>query len=245
MSRKPKKGYFVKGQFVAEGSELDIELKLAMKWGQSNSRTDLKRESEQLQFTGEQLLDLRSDLLKPLPLPDNLADALAAAKRITNFEGRRRQMQFIGKLMRRLDEATLAQITQALELQRLGLSHDSAQLHEAEQWRLQMLADDSAIQDWMALHPQTDSQQLRALVRQVRKDANAVPAATTAAPNAAHTAPADTATDAAQQPPEPASSPAPKQGRAYRDLFQLLKSQLAAQRNAAEAANTHTEPAAT
>ena len=61
MSRKPKKGYFVKGHFVAEGSELDQELKLAMKWGQSTSKTDAKRESEELQELGEQLLALRGD----------------------------------------------------------------------------------------------------------------------------------------------------------------------------------------
>ena len=53
MSRKPKKGYFVKGHFVAEGSELDQELKLAMKWGQSTSKTDAKRESEELQQLGD------------------------------------------------------------------------------------------------------------------------------------------------------------------------------------------------
>ena len=199
MSRKPKKGYFVKGQFVAEGSELDQELKLAMKWGQSTSKTDAKRESEELQELGEALLTLRGDLFKPLPLPDKLADALADAKRITNFEGKRRQMQFIGKLMRLLDEDTLKAVRHALELQRLGHSYDTEQLHQAEAWRDRLIASDDAVQEWIAQFPGTDIQQLRALVRQARKDA----------------VPADKA--AVSQ------GLAPRQGRAYRELFQQVK----------------------
>ena len=202
MSRKPKKGYFVKGHFVAEGSELDQELKLAMKWGQSTSKTDAKRESEELQELGEALLTLRGDLFKPLPLPDKLADALADAKRITNFEGKRRQMQFIGKLMRHLDEDTLQAVRHALELQRLGHSHDTDQLHQAEQWRDRMIESDDAVQEWIRQYPETDIQQLRALVRQARKDA----------------VPADKA--AVSQ------GLAPRQGRAFREVFQLVKATL-------------------
>src|SRR6185369_531234 len=100
MPRKPKKGYFVRGQFIAEGSELDLELKAELKGTTEASRTDLKRESTELQKLGEALLTLRADLMAGLPLPEKLADAVAEAKRITNFEGKRRQMQFIGKLMR-------------------------------------------------------------------------------------------------------------------------------------------------
>jgi ribosome-associated protein len=202
MSRKPKKGYFVKGQFVAEGSELDQELKLAMKGGQAASKTDLKRESEELQQLGEQLLDLRADLFKPLPLPDKLADALADARRITNFEGKRRQMQFVGKLMRQLDPDALQSVRHALELQRLGHSHDTAQLHLAEQWRDRLIESDEAVQEWIGLHPGTDTQQLRALVRQARKDA---PAADKAAVS---------------------QGLAPRQGRAYREIFQQVKATL-------------------
>lgn len=210
MSRKPKKGYFVKGHFVAEGSELDQELKLAMKWGQSTSKTDAKRESEELQELGEQLLTLRADLFKPLPLPDKLADALADAKRITNFEGKRRQMQFVGKLMRQLDEETLQAVRYALDLQRLGHSYDTEQLHQAEQWRDRLIASDEAVQDWIGQYPGTDIQQLRALVRQARKDA--VP------------------TDKAAV----SQGLAPRQGRAYREVFQLVKATLKGSDSSAE-----------
>ena len=216
MSRKPKKGYFVKGQFVAEGSELDQELKLAMKGGQAASKTDLKRESEELQQLGEQLLDLRADLFKPLPLPDKLADALADARRITNFEGKRRQMQFVGKLMRQLDPDALQSVRHALELQRLGHSHDTAQLHLAEQWRDRLIESDEAVQEWIGLHPGTDTQQLRALVRQARKDA---PAADKAAVS---------------------QGLAPRQGRAYREIFQQVKATLKqADSGAATASEAH------
>ena len=207
MSRKPKKGYFVKGHFVAEGSELDQELKLAMKWGQSTSKTDAKRESEELQELGEALLTLRSDLFKPLPLTDKLAEALADAKRITNFEGKRRQMQFIGKLMRLQDPETLDAVRHALELQRLGHSYDTEQLHLAEQWRDRLIDNDDAVQEWIAQHPGTDIQQLRALVRQARKDA---------------------------PPPDKAAVSqglAPRQGRAYREIFQLVKTTLKGEGN--------------
>ena len=202
MSRKPKKGYFVKGHFVAEGSELDQELKLAMKWGQSTSRTDAKRESEELQELGEALLTLRSDLFKPLPLTDKLQEALADGRRITNFEGKRRQMQFIGKLMRQQEPETLEAVRHALELQRLGHSYDTEQLHQAEQWRDRLIESDEAVQAWINQYPGTDIQQLRALVRQARKDA--------------------------PTPDKAAVSQglAPRQSRAYREIFQLVKTLL-------------------
>jgi ribosome-associated protein len=201
MSRKPKKGYFVRGQFVAEGSELDLQLKAELK-GTEASKTDLKRESTDLQKLGEALLELRADLLQGLPLADKLADALAEAKRITNFEGKRRQMQYIGKLMRGLDEPTLQAVRDALEEQRAGSAGEALALHEAEKWRDELIASEEALQQWLNAHPQTDSQQLRALVRQARKDA---------------------------QPDAQALSKglAPRRGRAYREIFQLVREQLA------------------
>src|SRR4051812_34206189 len=89
MSRKPKKGYFVRGQFVAEGSELDLQLKAELKNFQENSRAELKRESDELQKLGEQLMDLSSGPFERLALPEKLVDAIVEAKRITNFEGKR------------------------------------------------------------------------------------------------------------------------------------------------------------
>ena len=201
MSRKPTKGYYVRGHFVAEGSELDLELKRELKGSVEQSRTDLKKESDRLQTLGEALVTLRADLLAKLELSDKLLDALAEARRITNFEGRRRHMQFIGKLMRQLDEATVAAAEAALEEQRRPSAAETLTLHQAEQWRDRLIADDAALNDWMQLAPDTDTQQLRALVRQARKDALAV----------------------REKPGE-----AQRHGKAYREIFQLVRESLRA-----------------
>jgi len=198
MSRKPKKGYYVRGEFVAEGSELDLELKRELKGTDDASKTDLKRESAELQKLGEDLLGLRAGLFDQLPLGEKLVDAIVEARRITNFEGKRRQMQFIGKLMRALDPEVLDAVRSALDEQHSGPAEETAMLHEAERWRDRLIADDDALGGWIETHPDTDSQQLRALVRQARKDIKA------------------------GKPGE-----APRQGKAYREVFQLVREQLA------------------
>jgi ribosome-associated protein len=196
MSRKPKKGYWVRGTFVAEGSELDLQLKAELKPGAS--RTDLKRESEEVQKLGEELLTLRQALFERLALPEKLVDALDDMRRITNFEGRRRQAQFVGKLMRNLGDEDVQAIRDALAEQAKGSARDSLALHEAEQWRDALVSDNDALERWIAQHPDTDTQQLRALIRQARKE----------------TLPDNEAVS---------KGLAPRHGRAYRDIFQLVK----------------------
>ena len=172
MPRKFKKGYFVSGQFVAEGSEMDIELKRALKGGDEPSRTELKRESTEVQKLGVDLLALRSEFMDRLALPEKLRDAIADAKRISNFEGKRRQMQYIGKLMRRNDPEPLREAVAAMQL---GQAKDALALHDAERWRAELVASDDALTTWMADHPQADVQQLRSLIRAARKDASVAP----------------------------------------------------------------------
>lgn len=205
MSRKPKKGYFVRGQFVAEGSELDLQLKAELKGTPDASRTDLKRESDELQDLGKELLTLRTDLFNAVGLPDKLVDALAEAKRITNFEGKRRQMQYVGKLMRKLDPEVVQAARQALEEQHKGSATEKMQLHLVEHWRDRLIASDDALAPWMAEHPDTDTQQLRALIRQARKDAQ----------------PAGKEANV-----QVSQGLAPRKGRAYRELFQLVREHL-------------------
>jgi ribosome-associated protein len=200
MSRKPKKGYFVKGHFVAEGSELDLELR-AEQTGGAPSRTELKKESTELQKLGEALLTLRGDLFDKLDLPDSLVTALDDARKITNFEGRRRQMQYVGKLMRGLDEESLQAVRDALEEQRGGSAQATLALHAAEKWRDDLIASDDALPAWLQAHPETDVQQLRALIRQARKDGQ---------PDAESVA----------------KGQAPRRGRAYREIFQLVRERL-------------------
>ena len=136
MSRKLKKGYFVRGEFVAEGSERDLELKRELKGTDEQSRTDLKRESTELQELGADLLTLRADLMARLDLTEKLKDALVEARRITNFEGKRRQMQFVGKLMRLVEPAALEMVRAALNEQHNGSAQENLALHLAESWRV-------------------------------------------------------------------------------------------------------------
>src|SRR5690606_26593195 len=175
MSRKPTKGYYVRGQFVAEGSELDLELKREFKGSTDKSKTDMKKHSDHLQALGESLLTLGAPALarlsETLDLSEKLTDAVVEARRITNFEGRRRQMQYIGKLMRRLDEDAIAAIEAAIEEQRKPSASATLALHQAEQWRDQLIADDDALTRWLSSVPDADVQNLRALIRQARKDA--------------------------------------------------------------------------
>ena len=191
---KLKKGYFVKGKFVAEGSELDLEFKRELKGTDEPTRTDLKRESTELQKLGEDLLNLRAELLTKLELPDKLVEGVKEAKRITNFEGKRRQMQFIGKQMRLLTPEKHDEIRAALSEQHAPSAQETLVLHQAEIWRDRLVADDDAAGQWINLSPGTDSQQLRALIRQARKDA---------------------------KPEKPGL--APRHGRAYREIFQLVR----------------------
>jgi len=205
MTRKLKKGYFVRGQFVAEGSELDLELKRELKGTDEQSRTDLKKESDELQKLGVALLDLRADLLTRAALPEKLYEAIAEAKRITNFEGKRRQMQFIGKLMRQLEPEQLDAVRDALNEQQNGSTSEKLALHLSETWRDRLIAEEDAFGEWIIKCPRTDSQQLRALIRQARKDA---------------------------KPEKPGA--APRHGRAYRDIFQIVREQLSPENTAVD-----------
>lgn len=205
MSRKPTKGYYVKGHFVAEGSDLDLELKREQKGQDLSSKTDMKRESTELQKLGEDLLELRQDAMLQLVaqehVPEALQEAIREAKKITNFEGKRRQMQFVGKLMRKLDDEQVQAIRAALDVQHNGSAEETLALHMAEHWRDRLLQDDDALAEWLSAHPDTDSQQLRALVRQARKDG----------------LPDKTAVSQGQF---------PRQGRAFRDIFKIVRDHL-------------------
>ncbi len=200
MSRKPPKGYFVRGQFVPEGSDLDLLLQ-AERGLDEPSKTDLKRESDELQKLGEALLTLPAHLMDKLALPEKLADALDQLRRITNFEGRRRQSQYVGKLMRALDEESRQAVRDAVQEQHSGSAQQTLALHAAERWRDDLVARDEALAQWIEQHPDTDVQQLRALIRQARKDRQA------------------TADEVSKGQP-------PRHNRAFRDIFQLVKEQL-------------------
>ena len=198
MSRKSRKGYYVAGEFVAAGSDLDQQFRTEQKGTEAPSRTERKNASEDLQKVGEDLLTLRVDLFAALPLPEKLRDAILDARRITNFEAKRRQKQFIGKLMHRLDPVALEAVNTALRLQYSQSAQETLTLHRAEKWRDALIADDDRLGAWLKEFPETDAQQLRALIRQARKDAK-----------------------------EAKPEEGPRMGRAYRQIFTLVRGELA------------------
>lgn len=197
MSRKPGKGYYIDGEFVPQGSELDRQFRAELKGSETASRTDLKRESEELQSLGEGLLALHGEALEQLPLTHALHNAILEGKRINARGGGRRQRQLIGKLMRQQDEETIEAVRAAIALQHGLSARDKSALHLAEHWRDRLISDDEALAEWLAENPGTDAQQLRALIRQARKDAGA-------------------------EKPDGLS----RHGRAFRSIFQLVREQL-------------------
>ncbi|HEX4236269.1 MAG TPA: ribosome biogenesis factor YjgA [Caldimonas sp.] len=136
------------------------------------SKTRRKVASHDLQSLGEALLELADDHLAALALDEALLDALRAARRIRSHEARRRQMQLIGKLMRSAD---VEHARVAIDERRLGHARDSLALHQAERWRVELIADDEATTRFAREHANADLQQLRALVRNARKDGATAP----------------------------------------------------------------------
>jgi ribosome-associated protein len=197
MSRKSRKGYYVDGEFIAAGSDADRQLRSELKDSDGPSRTELKNASQKLQELGAELLTLRASLFDGLPLPSRLRETILEAKRMTSFGAKRRQLQLIGKLMRGLEPEALESVQAALRLAH-GQSAQAARiLHRAEQWRDSLIVDDERLKAWIEAFPGTDAQHLRALIRQARKDAR-----------------------------EAKPGEAQRQGRAYRQIFALVRLQL-------------------
>lgn len=136
------------------------------------SKTQRKKAMHDLQDLGEELVKLPQDHLDGLELSDSLRSALDEWRRTRSHEGRRRQMQYIGKLMRNADVEPLREVVAAFKL---GGARDALALHQAERWRAELMADDEALTRWVQDHPDSDVQQLRALIRAARKDAAAAP----------------------------------------------------------------------
>ena len=132
------------------------------------SKTRQKAESQALQDLGRQLCELPAQRLAATEMPENLREAILAFQRTRSHEGRRRQLQYVGKLMRQAEEAPLREAVAAAAL---GSATETWRLHETERWRDVLIEDDDAQTRWLADHPDTDAQRLRSLVRAARRDA--------------------------------------------------------------------------
>ena len=160
--------------------------------GITPSRNELKKQMQDLQELGEAVSSLPPDRLDKLAIDERLRDAIDELRRTRSFEGRRRQVQYIGKLMKHENAEPLRE---AVASYRVGSATDTLALHQAEYWRDQLLATDDALAGWVEEHPTTDVQQLRSLVRAARKEK---------------------------------LEPGARHGRAYRDLFKVVKEHMQA-----------------
>jgi ribosome-associated protein len=134
------------------------------------SKTERKRAMHELQALGERLVGLNPEQLAAIALPEDLHHAVEQARRITKHEARRRQMQYIGRLMRDVDPEPIREKLRAWD----GIStEETARVHRIERWREELIEDDGAIGALLHAHPGIDTQRLRALVRNAREERNA------------------------------------------------------------------------
>lgn len=134
------------------------------------SKSELKRQMTALQKLGEELVAEPRDRLKRVPMPEDVRDAILECQRIKDHEGRRRQLQYVGKVMRSLEEDEIAAIRKVLDSWKGASKAETAALHAIERQREKLLADDKALTQLLQGHPQLDAQQLRTLIRNARKE---------------------------------------------------------------------------
>jgi ribosome-associated protein len=134
------------------------------------SKTRRKKDMLALQDLGVELVGLNEQQLAAMQLPESLLDAVLEARRLSKHEAKRRQMQYIGRLMRDIDAAP---IRGRLEQWRGQGREYTAQLHAIERWREELLAADPALARFLYEHPAADSQKLRALIRNARRELSA------------------------------------------------------------------------
>ena len=131
------------------------------------SRTKKKQQVEELQKLGAALVELAPAQLDAMELPAPLLAAVREAQRITSHEARRRQLQYIGKIMRKVD-------AEPVRAALAGITRQSAQARarqkRLEAWRERLIGDDLALTAFASEHPGADLQALRALIRNARKE---------------------------------------------------------------------------
>jgi ribosome-associated protein len=131
------------------------------------SKSQVKRDMTALQELGREVSELPRDRIAELDLPEKLRDALLDYQKITAHEGKRRQYQFIGKLMRNIDPEPLRE---ALERFNGDSKAEVSDMHLAERWRERLLGEENVLPEFAAAYPATDLQQLRVLIRNARKE---------------------------------------------------------------------------
>ena len=132
------------------------------------SKSELKRDSHALTDLGKKLVELPQNKLDKIPLEDNLLEAVNLARRIKERGGKKRQIQYIGKLLRKTDADPIIAAMEQLKTEHL---QENAKLHRLEQWRDRLLEEgDKALGELLAQNPDADRQHLRQLLRNAQKE---------------------------------------------------------------------------
>ncbi len=134
------------------------------------SKSELKRQMTALQKLGQELIDSPRDRVKRVPMPDDVRDAILECQLIKDHEGRRRQLQYVGKKMRSLEPAELEAIQRTIDSWRGASKAETATMHSFEKKRDKLLSDDKALTELLEQHPELDVQHLRTLIRNARKE---------------------------------------------------------------------------
>lgn len=134
------------------------------------SKSQLKREMTALQVLGEELVSQPKERVMRVPMPEDVREVILECQKIKDHEGRRRQMQFVGKKMRTLEDDEIAAIQKVIDSWKGASKAETAAMHALERRRDKLLADDKALTDLKEQYPQVDVQQLRTLIRNARKE---------------------------------------------------------------------------
>jgi ribosome-associated protein len=161
------------------------------------SKTQRKQQAHDLQKLGRELSELSRERLASITMDETLREAIDTFTRTRSHEGRRRQLQLVGKVMRQVDAQPLRE---ALAATKLGSAQESLALHRAEYWRDALVADEGAVSRFAAEHPTIEVQALRQAVQRARDERVQRDARARAVPGAAG-----------------------RKGRAWRDLYRLIR----------------------
>lgn len=138
---------------------------------EQKSKSQLKRDMTALQELGEALVKLPASQLNTVPMPENLLNAVMAARTITERGAHKRQLQYIGKVMRKIDATP---IQAALDALHNHGQHAAVHFHRLERWRDQLLSEgDTAVSAFLSEYPAADSQHLRQLIRNTERESKA------------------------------------------------------------------------
>jgi ribosome-associated protein len=131
------------------------------------SKTQRKRQMHDLQDLGKTLVKLSREQLARIDMPENLRDAVMECRRFTKHEAIRRQMQYIGRIMRVIDAGPIA--AQVAEIEAPS-RRQTALFHVAERWRTDFLEDPGAIARFVEEYPGADPESLRELADRARDE---------------------------------------------------------------------------